>query len=29
MDKETYEQIELSVDFIGEKISLLQDGMDV
>jgi elongation factor P len=29
MDKETFEQIELSLDFIGEKISLLQDGMDV
>ena len=29
MDKETYEQIEISTDFLGEKISLLQDGMDV
>ena len=29
MDKETYEQIEISLDFIGEKIALLQDGMDV
>ena len=29
MDKETYEQIELSQDFIGEKVLLLQDGMDV
>ena len=29
MDKETFEQIELSLDFIGEKITLLQDGMDV
>ena len=29
MDKETFEQIELSQDFIGEKIALLQDGMDV
>jgi elongation factor P len=29
MDKETYEQIQISLDFIGEKISLLQDGMDV
>ena len=29
MDKETFEQIELSQDFIGEKVALLQDGMDV
>ena len=29
MDKETYEQIEISTDFLGEKILLLQDGMDV
>ena len=29
MDKETYEQIQISLDFIGEKISLLKDGMDV
>ena len=29
MDKETYEQIQISIGFIGEKISLLQDGMDV
>ena len=29
MDKETYEQIEISTDFLGEKISLRQDGMDV
>ena len=29
MDKETYEQIEVSLDFIGEKTSLLQDGMGV
>jgi elongation factor P len=29
MDKETYEQIEVSLDFIGEKTALLQDGMDV
>ena len=29
MDKETYEQIELSQDFIGEKVLMLQDGMDV
>ena len=29
MDKETYEQIQISIGFIGERISLLQDGMDV
>lgn len=29
MDQETYEQIEISTDFIGEKAKWLQDGMVV
>lgn len=29
MDNETYEQIELSKDFIGERAAFLQDGMTV
>jgi len=29
MDQETYEQIELSRDFVGERAAFLQDGMKV
>ncbi|HHI82105.1 MAG TPA: elongation factor P [Rhizobiales bacterium] len=29
MDNETYEQIELSKDFVGERVAFLQDGMTV
>ncbi|WP_137388197.1 elongation factor P [Rhodoligotrophos defluvii] len=29
MDQETYEQIELPVDFVGERAAFLQDGMKV
>ena len=29
MDTETYEQIELPVDFVGERAAFLQDGMEV
>ncbi len=29
MDLETYEQIELSTDFVGERAAFLQDGMQV
>jgi len=29
MDAETYEQIEISAEFRGEKTQFLQDGMEV
>src|SRR5690606_26774514 len=29
MDQETYEQIELSRDFVGDRAAFLQDGMKV
>ena len=29
MDTETYEQIELATDFVGERAAFLQDGMEV
>ncbi|QHL90621.1 elongation factor P [Sphingomonas changnyeongensis] len=29
MDKETYEQITLSTDMLGDEVAFLQDGMDV
>ncbi|MBO6543831.1 MAG: elongation factor P [Alphaproteobacteria bacterium] len=29
MDTETYEQIELSTEFVGERAAFLQDGMEV
>ncbi|MHA1190186.1 MAG: elongation factor P, partial [Alphaproteobacteria bacterium] len=29
MDSETYEQIELQAEFIGERVAFLQDGMTV
>ena len=29
MDEETYEQIELHEDFVGERAAFLQDGMTV
>ena len=29
MDKETFEQIEISKDFVGERAAFLQDGMEV
>jgi elongation factor P len=29
MDKETFEQIEIAKDFVGERAAFLQDGMEV
>jgi elongation factor P len=29
MDNETYEQIELATDFVGDRVQFLQDGMKV
>ena len=29
MDKETFDQIEIAKDFVGERAAFLQDGMDV
>ena len=29
MDKETFDQIEIAADFVGERAAFLTDGMDV